>query len=52
VEAVPVSTGRNLGDVLEVRGEGLKAGDRLVLAPPDKLQAGGLVSVAAVGAAK
>jgi HlyD family secretion protein len=52
VEAVPVSTGRSLGDVLEVRGEGLKAGDRLVLAPPDKLQAGGLVSVAAVGAAK
>jgi len=53
VEAVPVTPGRALGDLLELKGaSALKAGDRLVLAPPDKLQAGGKVSVAAVASAK
>jgi HlyD family secretion protein len=51
VEAVPVTPGRTLGDAVELRGNtALKAGDRLVLAPPDKLQAGGKVSVTAAGA--
>lgn len=46
VEAVAVTPGRTLGDTLEVTGGTLKPGDRLVLAPPDKLQAGARVSLA------
>lgn len=44
-EAVPVTVGRTLGDLVEVRGA-LKAGDRLVLDPPAALKAGQAVSVA------
>ena len=46
LEAVPVTPGRTLGDVLEVTGGALKAGDRLVLAPGGKLAAGSRVAVA------
>jgi HlyD family secretion protein len=45
VEVVPVTRGRTLGDALEVTGGALKPGDRLVLAPPEKLAAGARVSV-------
>jgi len=47
VEAVPVTPGRMLGDALEVTGTPLKSGDKLVLSPDAKLQAGAKVSVAA-----
>ncbi|MFZ2991127.1 efflux RND transporter periplasmic adaptor subunit [Ideonella sp.] len=50
VEAVPVSLGRTLGEVVEVTGGTLKSGERLVLSPTDKLAAGAKVSVAAAGA--
>jgi len=46
LEAVPVDPGRTLGDLLEVEGGGLQAGERLVLAPGDDLQAGTRVTVA------
>ena len=46
VEAVPVTPGRKLGDVLEVNGA-LKSGDKLVLKPGDKVAAGSAVSVVA-----
>jgi multidrug efflux pump subunit AcrA (membrane-fusion protein) len=46
LQAVPVSAGRTLGDLLEVGGGELKAGDRLVLAPGDELKAGARVAVA------
>ena len=46
LEAVEVTPGRKLGDVLEVNGA-LKSGERLVLKPADKLQAGAKVVVAA-----
>lgn len=46
LESVPVTTGRTLGDLLEVGGGGLQAGERLVLAPDEKLQAGARVTVA------
>lgn len=46
LEAVQVTPGRRLGDVLEVSGA-LKSGERLVLKPADKLQAGTKVAVAA-----
>lgn len=49
VEAVPVTLGRSLGETVEIRGADLKAGDRLVLAPPDKLRAGGKVVLATAG---
>lgn len=45
VEAVPVSLGRKIGDLQEVTGSALKAGDRVVLAPDDKLAAGTKVAV-------
>lgn len=45
VEAVPVTTGRTLGDALELSAATLKPGDRLVLSPPDKLVAGARVAV-------
>jgi RND family efflux transporter MFP subunit len=44
LEAVPVTIGRKLGDVLEVTGA-LKSGDKLVLKPGDKLAAGAKVTV-------
>ena len=47
VEAVPVTPGRLLGDALEVTGTPLKSGDKLVLSPDAKLQAGAKVSIAA-----
>ena len=37
-----ISTGAKLGDALEVKA-GLKAGDRVVLNPPDKLKDGASV---------
>jgi RND family efflux transporter MFP subunit len=46
VEAVPVTPGRTLGDALEITGGTLKAGDKLVLSPSDKLTAGARVTVA------
>lgn len=46
LEAVEVTPGRKLGDVLEVTGA-IKSGERLVLKPADKLQAGAKVAVAA-----
>lgn len=45
VEALPVTPGRTLGDALEVTGTALKPGDKLVLAPSDKLKAGDKVTV-------
>lgn len=39
VDLVPVTLGRKIGDNLEVMGE-LKSGDKLVLAPSDKIKAG------------
>lgn len=47
LEAVAVKTGRTLGEVLEVAGEGLKSGDKVVLAPGDRAVAGTRVTVAA-----
>lgn len=45
VEAMPVSLGRKIGDVQELTGAALKSGERVVLSPPDTLQAGALVVV-------
>jgi HlyD family secretion protein len=47
LEAVAVSAGRTLGDVVEVQASGLKAGDRLVLSPAADLKAGQTVRIAA-----
>jgi HlyD family secretion protein len=46
VEAVPVTLGRSLGETVELKAGALKNGERLVLNPPDKLKAGGKISVA------
>jgi multidrug efflux pump subunit AcrA (membrane-fusion protein) len=46
LEAVPVTPGRTLGDLLEVEAGALKTGERLVLDPGAKLQAGARVAVA------
>jgi RND family efflux transporter MFP subunit len=46
LEALPVTPVRTLGDVLEITGNTLKPGDRLVLSPTDKLAAGAKVTVA------
>lgn len=46
VEAVPVTTGRTLGDAFEITGQALRPGDRLVLSPPPSLAAGARVVVA------
>lgn len=46
-EAVPVSVGRPLGELLELTSGAVKAGDRLVLNPPAGLQAGARLSVTA-----
>ena len=43
LEAVNINLGRNLGDVVEVKGE-LKSGDRVVLSPADKLVQGSRIS--------
>jgi multidrug efflux pump subunit AcrA (membrane-fusion protein) len=49
--AVTVAKGRTLGDVVELRqAGGLKAGDRLVLSPPEGLKDQARVKVAAAGA--
>jgi multidrug efflux pump subunit AcrA (membrane-fusion protein) len=45
VQAVAVSPGRTLGDTLEITGASLKAGDKLVLSPGDKLRSGDKVTV-------
>ncbi len=47
VEQVAVTLGRKIGDLQEVTGSTLKSGERVVLAPDDKLAAGALVTVAA-----
>jgi HlyD family secretion protein len=47
LEVVPIITGRTLGDVVEITAGGLQRGERIVLSPGDKLQAGTAVSVAA-----
>ncbi len=44
VRALEVSTGRTIGELVEVRG--VKAGERLVLNPGERLKDGGAVSVA------
>jgi HlyD family secretion protein len=44
VKQVPQKASRKLGDLLEV--DGVKAGDKVVLAPPDKLKDGATVSIA------
>ena len=46
-EAVPVTPGRKLGDLVELSAPALKPGERVVLAPPEGLKSGGLVTVAA-----
>ncbi len=45
VEAVAVTPGRNLGDVVEVSGSNLKSGDRVVLSPLDSLRQGARIAV-------
>ena len=40
VEAVPVTPGRNLGDMVEVPGAALASGERLVLSPPEAVRGG------------
>jgi HlyD family secretion protein len=45
-EAVVVTVGRKLGDIVELPGAALKSGDKLVLSPPEKLQSGTMVAVA------
>jgi HlyD family secretion protein len=47
LEAVPVTTGRTLGDAIEITAGSLQRGERIVLSPGDKLKAGTAVSVAA-----
>ena len=47
VEQVPVTLGRKIGDLQEVTGSTLKVGERVVLAPGDKLAAGAPVTVTA-----
>ncbi|MDE2428393.1 MAG: efflux RND transporter periplasmic adaptor subunit [Burkholderiales bacterium] len=39
LEAIPVSTGRKIGDNVEIKGA-LQSGDKLVLSPAEKLKAG------------
>jgi len=46
VQPLAVTTGRTLGDALEIDSPELKIGDRLVLEPPAQLQAGTAVKVA------
>jgi len=44
-EAVPVTPGRNLGDMVEVPGAALASGERLVLSPPEAVRGGSRLSV-------
>ncbi|MFZ6687048.1 efflux RND transporter periplasmic adaptor subunit [Undibacterium sp. SXout11W] len=44
LELLPVSTGRKIGDNLEVTGN-IKSGDKLVLSPSEKLKAGAQVVI-------
>jgi len=44
VRQIPVKVGKKIGELLEVQG--IKAGDKVVLKPGDKLQDGGAVSLA------
>ncbi|MBZ8140394.1 efflux transporter periplasmic adaptor subunit [Rubrivivax gelatinosus] len=46
LQAVPVTPGRTLGDLLEIAPGALKAGERVVLAPTDALSDGTRVTVA------
>ena len=47
LEAVPVTPGRMLGDLLELTGStALRTGDRVVLSPADSLKSGARVTVA------
>jgi RND family efflux transporter MFP subunit len=46
LQAVPVTPGRTLGDVVEISSGTLQRGDRIVLSPGDKLGAGAVVTVA------
>jgi len=46
IQAVPVQVGRSLGEVVEVQGEGLKSGDRVVLSPSGEMQSGLQVRIA------
>ena len=46
LEAVPVTPGRNLGDVVEIVAGALQRGDRVVLEPDARLQAGSEVTPA------
>jgi RND family efflux transporter MFP subunit len=50
IQILPVTLGRNLGEWVEIKTGDLKAGDRLVLSPPEALKAGSPVAVAAAGA--
>jgi hypothetical protein len=43
VKRAPVTVARRLGDLLEISGA--KAGDRVVLSPPEKLRDGDTVSL-------
>ncbi|MCQ1549084.1 MAG: efflux RND transporter periplasmic adaptor subunit [Candidatus Accumulibacter phosphatis] len=52
VEALPVTLGRKLGDAQELTGSPLQPGERLVLAPPERLAAGAQVVVSGGSAAK
>jgi RND family efflux transporter MFP subunit len=45
LDAVPVTTGRTLGDVVEIAPGALQRGDRIVLEPDAKLAAGSVVVV-------
>ena len=47
VEAVPVTPGRKIGDLLELTGAALKPGERVVLSPAETLKAGAPVVVTA-----
>jgi len=47
VEAVPVKTGRTLGDLTEVLSGGIKSGDKIVANPPATLKNGGRINLGA-----
>ncbi len=52
VEAIPVTLGRKLGDAQELTGSPLQPGERLVLAPPERLAAGTQVAISGGSAAQ
>jgi len=45
LDAVPITPGRTLGDVIELSAGALQRGDRIVLSPGEKLAAGAAVTV-------